>query len=187
MIPALLEGLAQAFLPCSWVVLVSALLVAVATSRPLLLAGFAGSVIFFVWAAVAGWLAPPVWVAGGTLVVAAVAWWRLGAGVLQVAAVGAGAAWGWQPCVGAELGKALNLAQQDPLAALPGLAAFMFGVIVVGVGIGWLIRVGLERSGRSVPRRLGPMAFGALGLLMVSGLYTRVASALARWSTVIWG
>ncbi|MGD2101598.1 MAG: hypothetical protein PVG83_05125 [Acidimicrobiia bacterium] len=187
MIPALLEGLAQAFLPCSWVILVPALLVAVSTSRHLLLAGFAGSVILFVWTAVAGWLAPPVWVAGGTLLMAAVVWWRLGAGVLQVATVGAGAAWAWQPCVGAELGRALNLAQQDPLAALPGLAAFLLGVVVVGAGIGWLIRMLLERVGRSVPRQLGPMVIGALGLLMVSGLYARVASVLARWSTVIWG
>lgn len=187
MIPAFLEGLAQSGLPCSWVVLVPAILLGVSTRRVGPVAVFAGSVVILTWTAVAGWLSPPVWVAGLALLTGAFTWWRWGPGVPQATTIGAGAAWAWQPCVGEELGKALNLAQQDPLGALPGLAAFMIGVMLVGLVVGEAIRLLLVRRRVATPRWIMSGVIGALGLLMVSGLYARVASTMARWSTTIWG
>ncbi|MGB8360970.1 MAG: hypothetical protein WCE80_06175 [Acidimicrobiia bacterium] len=187
MIPAFLEGLAQSVLPCSWLILLSALLVGMTTGRPTRIAAYAVSMVGFIWLAVSGWLSPPVWLAGLFLLVAALAWWRWGAGVAQTALVGVGVAWAWQPCVGKELGRALNLAQHDPVGALPGLAAFLIGVMSVGLIVGAAVRLVLSRRGPEVPRWLAPIALGALGLLMVTGLYGSVASTLARWSTSIWG
>lgn len=187
MIPPFLEGLAQAGLPCSWVILVPALLVGLSTGRAGPIAAFFGSVAILTWTAVSGWLSVTLWLAGLSLLIGSVIWWRWGLGVPQAALVGAGAAWAWQPCVGQELAKALNLAQHDPLGALPGLAAFMVGVMLVGIGVGEAIRLLLRRRGAAVSLWVGSGVIGVLGLLMVSGLYGRVASVMARWSTVIWG
>lgn len=187
MIPAFLEGLAQSVLPCSWLILLSALLVGTATGRPTRIVTYAGSMVGFIWLAVSGWLSPPVWLAGLFLLAAAFSWWRWGPGPAQTALVGAGVAWAWQPCVGEELGRALNLAQQDPVAALPGLAAFILGVMSVGLIVGAAIRLVLGRRGLEVPRWPAPVVVGVLGLLMVTDLYGAVASTLARWSTSIWG
>jgi hypothetical protein len=187
MIPAFFEGLAQAGLPCSWVVLLPTVLVGISTRRIGPLAVYVGSVVILTWTAVSGWLSPPIWVAGLSLLAGALTWWRWGPGGPQASMVGAGAAWAWQPCVGEELGKALNLAQQDPLGALPGLAAFMIGVTLLGLVLGEAIRFLLERRRLASPHWMVPGVIGALGLLMVSGLYARVASVMARWSTTIWG
>lgn len=187
MIPAFLEGLAQSVLPCSWLILLSALLVGMATRRPTRIGAYVASTVGFTWLAVSRWLSPPVWLAGLFLLVAAFAWWRWGAGLAQMALVGAGVAWAWQPCVGKELGRALNLAQQDPVGALPGLAAFLLGVMSVGLIVGAAIRLVLSRRRLELPRWLAPAVVGALGLLMVTGLYGDVASTLAGWSTSIWG
>ncbi|MFZ0626083.1 MAG: hypothetical protein WAN34_06290, partial [Acidimicrobiia bacterium] len=116
MIPALIEGVAQSPLPCSWVVLVPAVLIGVSTARVWVLVSFASSVALLAWIAVAGWLVPPLWIAGLAIAIGALGWWRYGPGVGPAIAIGAGAAWAWQPCVGEELAKALNTAQVDPWA-----------------------------------------------------------------------
>ena len=121
------------------------------------------------------------------LAAAAGLWWFRGIEVGSGLAIGAASAWAWRPCVGAELASALNLAQQDPLAALPGLAAFMIGVVIVGLGIGWAVSLMLRRFDLTVPRRAGAVVIGALGLVMVFGLYGTLYSELARWSSSIWG
>ena len=56
MIPAFLEGVTQALLPCSWVVLAPALMIGVSTRRWAARLAFMGSVTLFVWVAVSGWL-----------------------------------------------------------------------------------------------------------------------------------
>lgn len=186
MIAALVEGVAQSVLPCSWVVTIPAVLVGMATSRPTVLASFAGSVALFIWTGVAGWLVVPVWVAGMALVAGAAGWWMRGLGPVEAAATGAGAAWAWRPCVGEELGRALNTAQQDPLAALPGLAAFILGVVFVGLVIGHVVRVVTRRTLETRRSRIGAGAIVLVGASMIVGLYSSVASVLARWSTSIW-
>lgn len=186
MIPALIEGLAQAWLPCSWVIAVPAGLVGMFTTRVGPVVGYVGSVVLVTWAAVAGWLSPPLWVGGISVLAGSVTWWRWGVAAPATALLGAGTSWAWQPCVGEELARTLNVAQHDPMAALPGLAAFMVGVTVAGLAGGRLARL-LERRARGTPpRRGGPLAAAILGLLMVTGLYGHIFSTLARWSTVLW-
>jgi cytochrome c biogenesis protein CcdA len=186
MIPAFIEGVAQSPLPCSWVVLVPAVLIGVSTPRVWALVSFATSVALTAWVTVAGWLVPPLWIAGLAMVIGAFWWWRYGLWIAPAIAVGAGAAWAWQPCVGEELAKALNTAQIDPWAALPSLAAFMIGVVVVGLAIGQLLRKILQSRFGDRLDRVAEAVVAILGLSMVVGLYTPVASVLARWSTSWW-
>ncbi|MFZ0625937.1 MAG: hypothetical protein WAN34_05545 [Acidimicrobiia bacterium] len=186
MIPALIEGVAQSPLPCSWVVLIPAVLIGLSTSRVWVLVSFASSVALLAWTTVAGWLVLPLWIAGLAIVIGAFGWWRYGLGVGPAIAIGAGAAWAWQPCVGEELAKALNTAQLDPWAALPSLAAFMIGVVVVGLAIGQLLRKILRKRFGHRLDQVGAAVVGIIGLTMIVGLYSPIASVLARWSTLWW-
>ena len=101
-------------------------------------------------------------------------------------AVGVGAAWAWRPCVGAELGEALTTAQQDPLAALGGLSAFLLGVIVVGVVIGLVAGALTRRWAKERFEKAGAAVAVVLGLTMVLGIYPKIASTFAQWSTALW-
>jgi cytochrome c biogenesis protein CcdA len=186
MIPALIEGVAQSPLPCSWVVVVPALLLGLSTSRIRVMASLSGAVVLFAWLRVAGWVVLPIWVAGLVMTVSALVWWRYRLGVWSAVLLGAGAAWAWQPCVGVELAKALNTAQVDPWAALPGLAAFMVGVVGVGLLLGQLARAIIEQVFDRRVGRFGAVVVGATGLLMLVGLYSSISSVLARWSTAWW-
>lgn len=186
MIGALIEGVQQSILPCSWVILMPAILVGAGTGPFRVLASFAVSAGLFVWIMVAGWIVLPVWVAGLALATGAVLWWSRGLTWSVAALIGAGSAWAWQPCVGEQLGKALNTAQHDPLGALPGLMAFILGAALVGLVLGRGVRMlaGHRLTGHG--RIYGPALVAVLGLTMVVGLYGRVASVLARWSTSLW-
>ena len=145
MIVPLFEGIAQSLLPCSWVVVLPAVALSVSTKRIRVMGVFTIAVMLGSWIAVSGWFAPPVWVAGVALLAGAVIWWRSGSTVVQAGAVGVGAAWAWQPCVGEELGQVLNTAQHDPLSALPGLAGFMLGLALVGLGLGAVLGLIIRR------------------------------------------
>jgi cytochrome c biogenesis protein CcdA len=186
MIDAFVEGVAQSLLPCSWILLVPAIAVGLATRRPSILGTFTGAVVLTAWVAVAGWLVPPVWLAGVALVVAGLLWWRFGVTFVPVALAGVGAAWAWQPCVGPELGEALTTAQYDPWAAIGGLAMFLVGVLAVGLAIGLAGGALLERLGKGPFTRVGAVIAMVLGLTMVVGLYPKVSSTLAQWSTTLW-
>lgn len=182
MIAAFGEGVAQALLPCSWTLLLPAFAVGLATHRPEILGTFAGAAVVAIWVAVAGWLNPPVWVAGAAFLVGGFLWWRSGATVAVVVSVGLGAAWSWQPCVGPQLGAALTTAQHEPLAALGGLAAFVLGVIAVGLAAGALLR---RWTGARFDR-VGAVLSGLVGITMVIGIYPDIASTFAQWSTALW-
>ena len=138
------------------------------------------------WSAVAGWFTPQVWFAGLALVTGAVIWWRKGPSWVSAMVVGLGAAWAWQPCVGEELAQVLNAAQSDPVTALPGLAAFMFGVSLVGLGLGAILGLLLDRVTDKNPNRIGALIVGLLGVSMIVGVYPSIASVFARWSTSLW-
>lgn len=182
MIAALGEGVTQALLPCSWTLVLPAFALGLATGRPIVLGSFVGVSIAAIWVSVAGWLVPPVWMAGVTFLVGGILWWRLGPATAPAVFVALGAAWAWQPCVGPELGEALTSAQHDPLAALGGLAAFVLGVVAVGMGAGALVR----RWAGTRLDRAGAVLSGLLGITMVIGIYPEIASTFARWSTALW-
>ena len=186
MISAFVEGVAQSLLPCSWILVVPAVAVALATRRPGVLVAFSGAVVATAWIAVAGWIVLPVWVAGIALLVGGALWWRLGATYVPVVLVGAGAAWAWQPCVGPELGEALTTAQYDPWAALGGLATFLLGALIVGLAVGLAGGALLDRFGKGPSPKVGASVAMALGSTMVVGVYPTIASTLARWSTTLW-
>lgn len=186
MIPALWEGITQSLLPCSWTILLPAIALGIESRRWRVFIVFSVSVVLAAWAAVAGWFVAAVWVAGAMLLGGALLWWRRGVNALVAAVIGIGSAWAWRPCVGAELGNALTTAQTDPLAALPGLAMFLLGVVGVGVAVGVGVGVAMERLKRRPPTRAGAVVAGIYGLTMVLGIYPRLASELARWSTELW-
>ncbi len=186
MIAALGEGITQSLLPCSWTLLVPAIALGLGTKKLAIFGVFAGAVILAAWIAIAGWFVAPVWLAGAALVVGGLLWWRLGPRYLPVAIVGVGAAWAWRPCVGPELGEALSTAQRDPVAAFGGLGMFLLGVIVVGIVIG-LIAAAVARRWTNAPiEKAGAAVAVLLGLTMVLGLYPKIASTLAQWSTALW-
>ena len=147
---------------------------------------FTLAVVLASWVAVSGWLAPPVWVAGVALLAGAVIWWQKGSNVVQAGAVGVGAAWAWQPCVGEELGQVLNTAQTDPFAALPGLTGFMVGLVLVGLGLGAALGLIIRRFTDRNLNRPSAVTVGLFGVTMVVGIYPSVASVFARWSTALW-
>ena len=186
MIGPLFEGIAQSILPCSWVVLLPALLVGVGTRRVRVLAVFALALVASSWIAIAGWFAPPVWFAGLALLLGAVVWYRVGPSWIAATAVGVGAGLAWQPCVGEELAQVLNTAQSSPLAALPGLTAFMFGILLVGLGVGVIVGLAIQRFTDHQLDRPTAVIIGLLGVSMMVGVYSSIASVLARWSTALW-
>lgn len=183
MIAAFAEGFFQSLLPCSWPVLLTAVVVGLARPRWRLVAVFAGASILAAWTTVGGWVAAPIWLAGLALLLGGLSWWRWGFGAVSAGAIGVGAAWAWQPCVGEALGRVLNLAQREPLSALGGVGAFLLGVVAVGLVIGetsaWALR-------RRTPARFGAIFASSFGLAVVVGLYPEIASALARWSISLW-
>lgn len=186
MIGAFGEGIAQSLLPCSWILLLPAIVLGLGTRQAAVFGAFAGAVVLAAWIAVAGWFVAPVWLAGAVLLAGGLLWWRFGATYGPTVLVGMGSAWAWQPCVGPELGEALTTAQYDPVAALGGLAVFLLGVLVVGLGIGMAGGVVLDRFGKGASAKIGAVVIGALGLIMIFGLYPAIASELARWSTTLW-
>lgn len=184
MISALAEGAVQSLLPCSWTLLGPAFLIGIGGRRPLPAAASWAAVIIGAWVLVAGWLVPPLWVAGLCILGGSLLWWRRGLGAAAGALIGLGAAWAWRPCVGAALGTVLNGAQVDPVGAVWGLAAFLTGVIGIGVLLGFGARR-LARD-RGWIERAGAVALSVLGVVMVAGWYPWIASELARWSFSLW-
>ena len=186
MIAALGEGITQSLLPCSWTLLLPAIALGLGTRKITVLGVFTGTVILTAWTVAAGWFVAPVWLAGVALLVGGLLWWRRGPIVATAVAVGVGSAWAWRPCVGPQLGEALTTAQHDPVAALGGLGAFILGVIVVGVTIGWVAGALTRRLVGDRVERAGAAVALVLGLSMVLGIYPKIASTLAQWSTALW-
>lgn len=186
MIPALVEGIAQSLLPCSWTLLLPAAALGMATRRVVVSVVFTGGTVAAVFVAATGGFLAPLWLAGMSLLVGAVLWWRTGPAPLPSLLVGVGAGWAWQPCVGPELGNALTTAQTDPWAAFLPLTSFLVGVIGVGLLIGMAIRRVAGESKETSVARAGSVVAAVLGLSMVLGLYSGIASVLARWSTSLW-
>lgn len=184
MISVVLEGITQALLPCSWILLVTAMFLGWARPSFRVFGAFAAGVVGFAWLAVSGWLVVPITVSGVVLIGGAGLWWLRRLGPASATMIGSGAASAWQPCVGQHLGSVLNQAQSDPVGALPGLALFVLGVVAVGIGLGWVL--GRILNHRLWPERLGAVMISAIGLSMIAGLYPAISSTLVRWSYSLW-
>lgn len=187
MIGALIEGVTQALLPCSWVLLIPAVAIGVTRPKWLERAALLVSVILFAWLAVAGDTVLPAWLSGLLLVAGASIWWSRGSGWISASLIGSGAAAAWEPCVGPRLGVVLNQAQVDPVGAIPGLSAFLFGVIAVGFALGWVIaRILSGATAMRFASRFGTAVVGVLGATMVAGVYPAISSLLSSWSYWLW-
>lgn len=186
MIGALLEGIGQSLLPCSWVLLLPAVGIGLALPRFRVMVAMFLASVGFAWLAVSGWWVLPQPISGVLLVAASSMWWFKGLDIWSSALIGAGAASAWQPCVGPELGTVLNQAQTNPVAAIPGLAAFVLGVVLVGFSIGWAGSSFLRGRVSNVTIRVVTIAVGAIGVSMIVGLYPAISSTFARWSYALW-
>lgn len=186
MIGALGEGVSQSLLPCSWAVLFPSIAMGMSTSRWRTLAGFWVSLWISSWVVVAGALgSPPIWLAGLILIVGALLYWLVPARAVNAPAaalVGMGTAWAWRPCVGPALGGVLNTALSNPLAAVPGLAAFLLGLAGAGIVLGRLA----ARLSRHDWRRPAAIGVVAIGSTMLVGIYPVISSTLAHWSVALW-
>lgn len=186
MMAAFGEGVTQALLPCSWILLVPAVALGVGTRNIAVFGAFAGSVVLTAWITAAGWFAAPVWLAGVAFLVGGLLWWRFEPTWISSVLIGVGSAWAWQPCVGSELGKALTTAQRDPFAAFGGLAMFLLGITFFGVLMGLAIGALMNRWSDDRANKTGAAVAVALGFSMVLGVYPEIASKLAQWSTALW-
>lgn len=210
MIGAVIEGVTQSVLPCSWTVLVPSVAVGMSSRRWPTPALFWGTLWLSSGMVATGWLrSPPLWLAGALLSAGASLYWLVVPGsirarpapinrrdhqgkgppgptravpALAMVLVGAGTAWAWRPCVGPALGEVLNAALGGSWSAVGGLAAFLAGLAGVGVILGRLV----VRLSRRDLRRPAATVVAAIGLTMLVGIYPAISSTLARWSTALW-
>lgn len=186
MIGALLEGVTQSVLPCSWTVLLPSIAVGISARRWSTPVWFWASVWISAWAIASGALAsPPIWLAGSILTAGAFFYWLAPArsvSTVAVLLVGIGTAWAWRPCVGPALGEVLNTALTHPWSALPGLAAFLVGLTGAGIVLGRMT----VRLSHHDWRRPAAIGMAGIGLTMLVGIYPAISSTLARWSLALW-
>lgn len=186
MIGAFFEGITQSLLPCSWILLVPAIVVGGSRPRVRVMGAMVVATILIAWLAVAGLLVLPLPVSGLLMVGAAVYWWFRGLDTWSSALVGAAASSAWQPCVGPHLGEVLNRAQVDAWGAAPGLAVFILGVLLVGFLVGWAATRLLGDRVSNRIERSGAVVLGLIGITMTIGIYQTIASMLAGWSYSLW-
>jgi len=62
----------------------------------------------------------------------------------------------------------------------------MLGIVFVGLGLGAVLGYLLRRRTDRDLAKTSAVLTGLLGLSMVVGAYSSIASILARWSTALW-
>jgi cytochrome c-type biogenesis protein len=112
-----------------------------------------------------------------------------GAGLWSALPLGAVFAIGWTPCVGPYLASALTLAAVSSHA---GAGAVLLAAYALGLGLPFvlaaLLYASLPDMGRRMARfavpaaRAGGVLVAALGVLLLSGQYSRLTSLLASLS-----
>lgn len=192
----LAEGIESLRLPCSWVLLIPAIGLAVfGRRRSALIIGtyvFAAGLIAFLrfggW-----WFATPsslIQIPLGLVLLAAIfGAWKVDRPVtdgLVAGLSGVAAAWSWIPCVGPHLGDLLNEARTDPWSQLGGTFAYIVGLLIPFVIIAALdqlfpeLRTRLERPGVILA---GVVLLSLFGLALATTVFDDFSSELARRST----
>lgn len=192
----LAEGIESLRLPCSWVLLIPAIGLAVfGRRRSALIIGayvFAAGLIAFLrfggW-----WFATPstlVQIPLGLILLAIIfgAWKadRAATDGLVAAAAGVAAAWSWIPCVGPRLGDLLNAARNDPWGQAGGTFAYMVGLLVPFIMIAALDQLFpelRERLHRPAVVATGVALLALFGAALATTVFDDIASELARRST----
>jgi cytochrome c biogenesis protein CcdA len=199
MIPAFVEAIRATAQPCTLLVLLPAVLMAIVTrGRWLAFAAICvgavlGGVLFV--ANVVSLSDPQLRVSGlvvGTAIAVVIAspyadrlaWARderVQAGVAG-AVTFVSTLW-WRPCVGRELGAILTASRDGVAAQVPAMAAYMLGTMVPVLAVVLVIRA-IEPSTRAARR--GVLAAGVLGLVVAAALavgrHDELVTTLTRWS-----
>ena len=107
------------------------------------------------------------------------------AGVAAAPLLGVVFALGWTPCIGTTLGVVYSLALNEGTALRGGLLAFVFAL---GLGIPFVVAglvytkmaraVGVLRRHQAALLRVGGVLMVVVGLLLVSGLWSTITSAM---------
>jgi hypothetical protein len=92
------------------------------------------------------------------------------------------AAW-WRPCVGEHLGLILD-GTRGAGHQLPAMAAYMLGLMLPVVAVGFLHQLGEhERRPANWARSMAAMLGAAIGLALVGGMHDDLVVVLSRWTT----
>lgn len=90
----------------------------------------------------------------------------------------------WRPCVGQELGAILTASRRGLLGQLPGMTAYMLGAMVPVLAVVLMIRV-IEPS--PIATRRAAVAASAAGVIvagaMALGRHDELVVTLTRWTT----
>lgn len=192
----LAEGIESLRLPCSWVLLIPAIGLAVFGRRrsALVIGTYVVAVGLIAFLRFGGWwFATPsslVQVPLGLVLLGAIfgAWKvdRPATDVGVAAFSGVAAAWSWIPCVGPHLGDLLNDARSDPWGQLGGTFAYIVGLLIPFVIVAALdqlfpeLRTRLERPGVILA---GVVLLSLFGLALATTVFDDFSSELARRST----
>jgi cytochrome c biogenesis protein CcdA len=192
----LAEGIESLRLPCSWVLLIPAIGLAIYGRRrsALILGSYvlAAAVIAFLrfggW-----WFATPssavqIPLGLALLGILYVGWRadRAPTDVAMGAASGVVAAWSWIPCVGPRLGDLLNAARSEPWGQLGGTFAYLAGLLIpffIIAALDSLFPEFRERLDRPAIVGVGMVLLAIFGAAVATTIFDDIASELARRST----
>ncbi len=114
------------------------------------------------------------------------------AGVAAAPLLGIVFALGWTPCIGPTLGVVYSLAYNEGTALRGGLLAFVFALglgvpfVIAGLAYTRMARaVGFLRRHQGALLRTGGVLMVAVGLLLVTGLWTQVTASLRSFATFV--
>lgn len=189
------EGIESILLPCSWIVVIPAVVMTIAGRHrtSLVMICLVAVSAFVAWLRFAGWwFAVPnglTQVALGMLIIIlSIAAWRFDRGVADAAlsaAVATATVWTWIPCVGPHLGDLLNESQSDPVNHIGGTLAFVLGlsvpsILIFAVGLVWPATIEKINTPRVVSVSL--VACALIGVAFATTTIDDLASELARRS-----
>ncbi|NNE94831.1 MAG: hypothetical protein HKN24_02270 [Acidimicrobiales bacterium] len=188
------EGLTTSAFPCSLVLAVPGMAVAVASRRSSAVAG-AGFLIGLLassWLRFAGIIGVwPSLLTGTTVLLAAIPMIRQEtgpAGLVGLASASAGAATAslWRPCVGVEFGQVLTHMETSGLRGVAELAIYLLGVMAPVIAsiaaLNALPGRWLERS-ESALRIAGGIVLGIVAIATLMGAHERIIDELFRRSS----
>ncbi len=202
MIDLLFEGTESLRLPCSWLLVIPGVAVALSGRRRAVLvtAVFTTVAITVAWLRFSGFwplgdftlgdggTSTQIILGVGILASAFLAWKKDTAATdgLSAGVAGLAGAWGWIPCVGPALGDVINGAGREPFVHIPGTIAFIVGlfipfIIVAATDV--VFPAFKEKTSNQVVTKVGFVLMAVVGILFAITQFDDLANELARRST----